>query len=50
MWHVWETAEVLKGFWWGDPRKKDNLENLGVDGWITLERIFKRWNGGHGLD
>jgi hypothetical protein len=29
---------------WGDMRKKDHLEDLGLDGNI-LKRFFKRWDG-----
>jgi hypothetical protein len=34
-------GEVRTGFWWGDLREGDHLEDLGVDG-----RIFKKWDGG----
>jgi hypothetical protein len=29
--------KALTGFWWGDLKKKDYLENLGADGWIMLK-------------
>ena len=45
MWHVWETAEVQTGFWWGDLTERDHLENLGVDGRMILKFIFKKWDG-----
>jgi len=34
MWHVWETGEVHKGFWWGDLRERVYLEELDVNGKI----------------
>jgi hypothetical protein len=38
-------GEVDTEFWWGDLRKRDQLEDLGVDGSRLLKRIFKKWNG-----
>jgi hypothetical protein len=37
MWHVWGTGEVHTGFWWGDMKESDHLEDLGVDGRIILK-------------
>jgi len=34
------TGEVRTGFWWGDPRERDHLEDLVVEGRIILKRIF----------
>jgi hypothetical protein len=42
--------EVHTGFWWGDLREGDHLEDPRVDGRIILKWIFKKWDGGHGLD
>jgi hypothetical protein len=43
-------GEVHTWFWWGDLREGDHLEDSGEDGKIILNWIFKKWDGGHGLD
>jgi hypothetical protein len=35
------------GFWWGNLRKRNHFEDLGLDGRIILKWIFKKWNGGY---
>jgi hypothetical protein len=45
MWHIWGTGEVHTGFWWGDLRERDNLEDPGVDGENNIKMIFKKWDG-----
>jgi hypothetical protein len=42
MWHVMETGEVRTGFWLGDLRERDHLEDLVVDERILLKWIFKK--------
>jgi hypothetical protein len=31
-------------------KERDHLEDPGADGRMTLNRIFKKWNGRHGMD
>jgi len=37
-------GEVYTGFWWGNLRERDHLEDSGVDG-----RIILGWISGSGL-
>jgi hypothetical protein len=34
----------------GRPEGRNHLKDLGIDGTIILKWIFKKWDGGHGLD
>jgi len=43
-------VEVHTGFWWGNLRERDHLEDPGVDGRIILKWIFRKrdvraWTG-----
>jgi hypothetical protein len=42
--------EVHTGFWWGNLREGHHLGDPGVYRRIILKWIFKKWDGGHGLD
>jgi len=42
-------GEVYTGFWWGNLRERDNLDDPGVDGRIILRWIFRKWDRG-GMD
>ena len=33
-----------------DPKERDHLEETAVSGRIIFERIFKKWDGEHGLN
>ena len=43
MWHVWGRGEACTGFWWGNLRERDHLEDPDVDGRIILRWIFRNW-------
>jgi hypothetical protein len=36
--------------WWGNLRERDHLEDVGTDGRIILNQIFKMCGGEYGLD
>jgi hypothetical protein len=41
MWHVLGRGEVHTGFWWGNLRERDHLEDLGIDENVILKCIEK---------
>jgi hypothetical protein len=45
MQHVWRV-EVYAGFWWGNLREKDHLEDPRVDVRIILRWIFRKLDVG----
>jgi len=45
MWCIWGRGEVHMGFWLGNLRERNHLEDLGVDGRMTLKWISKKWDG-----
>ena len=38
-------VEVHTGFWWGNLRERDHLEDPGIDGRIILRCVFSKWDG-----
>jgi len=50
MWHIWETGELLTGFWWGNLTEGDHSEDRGVGGKIILKCIFRSGMGRHGTN
>jgi hypothetical protein len=38
--------EAYTGFWWGNLRERDHLEEPEVDGRIILRWIFRKWDVG----
>jgi hypothetical protein len=41
-----EGGELHTGFWRGDLRERYHLEDLSVDGIVTIKWILKKWNSG----
>jgi hypothetical protein len=39
-------GEVYTGFWWGNLRERDHLEEPSVDGRKILRWIFRKWDVG----
>jgi len=46
MWRVWVRRGGCRGSWWGNRREGDHWGDLGVDGWIMLGWISRRWDVG----
>jgi len=46
--HVARMGEEIGsvGSWWGNQREGDHWGDLGVDGWIILGWISRRWDVG----
>jgi len=46
MWNIWRRGEVHMGLWWGNLKERDDLQGLGIDGWIisiwTLRKYDRR--------
>jgi hypothetical protein len=40
---VWRRGEAYIRFWWGNLRKRDHLEDPGVDRRIILRWIHRKW-------
>ena len=39
---MWERGEVYTGFWWGNLRERNYLEDPDVDGRIILRWVFRK--------
>jgi len=46
MWRVWVRTGWCVGSWWGNRREGDRWGDLGVNEWITLGWISRRWDVG----
>ena len=42
---VWGRNEMYRGFWWVNLKKRDNLQDLGVDGSIILKLVMNTYYG-----
>jgi len=43
MWRVWVRRGGCIWSWWGNRRERDHWGDLGVDWWIILVWISRRW-------
>jgi hypothetical protein len=46
MYHIRGRVEVHTGFWWGNLRIRDHLEDPDIGGRIILRWIFSKWDVG----
>jgi len=43
---MWERRGVYRVFWWANLKKRDHLENPGVDRRVIIRWIFRKWDVG----
>jgi len=43
MCYIWERGEMRTGSWLGSLLERDHLEDLGIEGRIILQLIFKKY-------
>jgi hypothetical protein len=47
----WYRGEKwIQGFGGGSLMEREHLEDQGIEGRVILQRIFRKWDEGHGLD
>ena len=37
---------MYTGFWWGNLRERDHLQDPGIDGRMILRWVFRKWDVG----
>lgn len=42
VWRVWERREVPAGFWWGNLSLRYHLDDLGLDGRVSIKTELKK--------
>ena len=42
VWRVWERREVPAGFWWGNLSMRYHLDDLDLDGRISIKTDIKK--------
>jgi hypothetical protein len=40
---IWGRGEVYTELWWGNLRKRDHLQDPGLNGKVILKWVFRRW-------
>jgi hypothetical protein len=46
MWHVWAAEKLHPGFWWGDPREGEHLQDLGIERLKIIKWFLNNWGWG----
>jgi hypothetical protein len=50
LWHVWRRWNVHVGYWWGNMKEREHVEDLDMDGRTVLKCILNKRLGVRELD